>query len=86
MVKRMIICKICKKSKNESDFPSIIWEMGYPPICFDCYDSDEAQKLILDTIDAQQKEIERRMNHNETVKKLKREQVYEGQYDWMGDY
>lgn len=82
----MIICEICQENLSETRFSSIIWEMGYPPICFNCYNTEKAQQLILDTIEKQQVEIEQRRKHNAEVAKRKREQIYEGQYDWMGEY
>lgn len=77
----MITCEICKKLKNESEFSEIRY--GGLSICRDCIETEEAKKLKAQIEEIAEKEWQRRIEYEEKKRKNIKNQIYEGQYDWM---
>lgn len=77
----MIECIICKKSKNESEFPYI--RSGGLAICFLCKETKEAKEFQEKAKAAAELEWQKRIEYDEKKRKNIASQIYEGQYDWM---
>ena len=82
---KMIVCKICKKNKSESQFSMINFELGYPAICIDCIMKypERTEQMQLETIEHQQIILEKQQQYELEKQNKIRNQIYEGQYDWM---
>ncbi len=77
----MIECLVCKKYHGESDFVELRY--GGLAICYRCIDTEEAKKLKEESL-KRLEEASARQNAYEAEREEKiKNQIYEGQYDWM---
>ena len=77
----MIECLVCKKYHGESDFVELRY--GGLAICYRCIKTEEAKKLKEASLKNLEENSKRQDAYEEDREEKIRNQIYDGQYDWM---
>lgn len=77
----MITCLVCKELKSEGYFVEL--RHGGLAICSDCRKTPEAEKLREEAEKQAEKIYNEHMEYEQKRQQAKRNELYEGQYDWM---
>lgn len=77
----MIKCIVCQESKSEEYFTSVRY--GGLAICSDCKGTDKAKQLQIESEKRMEEAFQRREAYEQEKAEKKKNQIYDGQYDWM---
>lgn len=77
----MIECLVCKEYKSESYFIELRY--GGLAICSECKKTSEAERLRKESKKRIEEQLKQQEAYEEKREKAKRNQIYDGQYDWM---
>lgn len=80
----VIECLVCKETKGEEYFPNSRY--GGLSICTSCKDTEAAREFQAKADENAKLQWELMDKHNREREERIRNQSYEGEYDWMGEY